>query len=44
MPRYEHLGSLECTQEASIGNFSIDDGDGSENVTLKSFVAFMPIG
>ena len=44
MPRYEHLGSLECTQEASIGNLSIDDGDGSENVTLKSFVAFMPIG
>ena len=43
MPRYEHLGSLERTQEARIGNFSIDDGDGSENITLKSFVAFIPI-
>ena len=42
MPRYEHLGSLECTQEARIGNFSIDDGDGSENVTLKNIVAFIP--
>ena len=43
MPRYEHLGSLERTREANIGNFSIDDSDGSENVTLKSFVAFIPI-
>ena len=43
MPRYEHLESLECIQDARIENFSIDDGDGSENVTLKTFVAFIPI-
>ena len=40
--RHEHLGSLECIQDA-LENFSIDDGDGSENVTLKTFVAFIPI-
>ena len=37
----QFLNSLS-TAEDSLGSFSIDDGDGSENV-FSDFVAFIPI-